>query len=977
MVLGVIVEYPNVTKSCNYTWNVTNMVQCGIEIAKADLTELAGESAELADMTESFKVASDKALFKLLSTKVKGEKPAVIRNPELCLMAAVSDTNTLAGGKPTGCPGTGFELPAAFGAETADGDVKMVFSASNNNLYGAEAGYETSISGTTSLKFSAAGSEAKVEVAGLKEPITLIVPHTGSLSSDPRITPKCRWWDKPNEMWSRKGCMVNREKSTSAQTVCECTHLTDFNVLADDSSEFFDDAADLNPDDLLPTFETLSMEDLEYVTWDNMMRSPEPLLVLCVLWGIWLLTFPLLFSWDKKRKRKFNQGFIYDTDDTFMQPEIGSAVVSLLALVTNEELTIPLTNMGLTNPNRGLCGSFCRLFSCINKRLAKKGSQMTIHTRTTANMVICRIDVENLIRTDWMSKSDPVIGAFVELKDGKKHSFVPYARSELAINKQDWQFKRKFVFDLPRDLSQSRVMFTVFDDNAHRAQIEDVHQKTNHIVLTDRVATDHKCVEFKRACWDRFRDDHRWLSVATNAEIGYFDSTEKLTCLLCIQCMDFALTAIMFGGVDEDDLPMVQVLITSIWLGLLTAPVFFLFSFLLTKSGPLNPTLLYVDGTSKILEADSAQKSRVLGTWNSIRVKPEKLQEEKLSARHSSPEKSLESQDKTSRSFQGKKSRSLVQSFDLDSPVSHRITIADSQSRKGSKESPVVRSGSPGVPMKNRLFLADPPPPPPRLPGPPPRRPRSRSNQKKSSVVKPAAIPTKLEPKKFEHGDEEIEAISLAEPLSYRSEGRQIASVTYWDYNERPSHLTDDLPTNGQLDPEHETPHLLKMVQEISADLSGIVLQEKPEHAAAVFSKLDPKRTGKVSKASLQQYLVSTGHPDHYATELVRKARSHKGNIEIEDFTDFYDDLQDTENRSTKARRRTRGLKIRHDEQDLHDTSLTLQEQELEVLMRVHMLIPGFQWGKERIVPEAIMPVPVEIENDQEFNNGGCKRCCL
>ena len=175
---------------------------------------------------------------------------------------------------------------------------------------------------------------------------------------------------------------------------------------------------------------------------------------------------------------------------------------------------------------------------------------------------------------------------------------------------------------------------------------------------------DHKCVECKREVSDKFKDDHTWLSVATNAEVGYFDSTEKMTCLLTVQLMLFTITAILYGGQEEESL-LIDV-ITAVWASIISAPVFMICSFFLKRSlpntqnptsktqlpdnhypipntqhpkpkhpkpktqnptansqhlpnncrsGPVNPTLMYLDGLDKIHEYHAASKVLLLPVY--------------------------------------------------------------------------------------------------------------------------------------------------------------------------------------------------------------------------------------------------------------------------------------------------------------------------------------------------------------------------
>ena len=220
---GVIVAFPNITHTCDYTARVRTIADCGIVLPPpANLTVVQKEVDEQAKLTASFKATVEKMTFKLALNMVRGEKPQVLMTSDVCVMTAKSDTNTLAGDKLNGCVDAKFELPSSFGSETTNEDVNMVFSSSNRNLYGAAPGYLTGISGTVSLKFTVADSGDAVEVKDLTQPITIVLPNTGPIR--PNHTVKCRWWDIPQDAWSLAGCTVNVEKSTPNQTACDCSH---------------------------------------------------------------------------------------------------------------------------------------------------------------------------------------------------------------------------------------------------------------------------------------------------------------------------------------------------------------------------------------------------------------------------------------------------------------------------------------------------------------------------------------------------------------------------------------------------------------------------------------------------------------------------------------------------------------------------------------------------------------------------------
>ena len=118
--VGVVVVFagpPSVTHRCNFTETITNITGCNITFPPPpDLSLVAAETAELTALTASFKETLEKTMFKIGASKVKGEKAHVIDTDGVCIMGAVSDTNTLAGTQLAGFPdGSKIDIPATLG----------------------------------------------------------------------------------------------------------------------------------------------------------------------------------------------------------------------------------------------------------------------------------------------------------------------------------------------------------------------------------------------------------------------------------------------------------------------------------------------------------------------------------------------------------------------------------------------------------------------------------------------------------------------------------------------------------------------------------------------------------------------------------------------------------------------------------------------------------------------------------------------
>ena len=140
--------------------------------------------------------------------------------------------------------------------------------------------------------FSNSGDEVEVSGLNANESILISIPHTSLCNSstdsrDCRLR-VCRFWDTDRDLWSSEGCSLYSSNETF--TTCSCTHLTDFSV-------------DLH--DLEPTISSLSAEDFENLTWDNLMDHPTTLITIAVTILLYILLLPVAHRLDKKYQRKY------------------------------------------------------------------------------------------------------------------------------------------------------------------------------------------------------------------------------------------------------------------------------------------------------------------------------------------------------------------------------------------------------------------------------------------------------------------------------------------------------------------------------------------------------------------------------------------------------------------------------------------------------------------------------------------------
>jgi hypothetical protein len=204
----------------------------------------------------------------LLAKSVSGEDPALVDAEGLHLEAAIlpvgfSQAAAIGGGDVVLSDSVADLLGAT---ETGSTLIRM---ANNIYDYAAEPNASESVSGLVSFSLFSPESGEELVVQGLHEPIQIVIAH-GAIAewSDGSFNgtlPSCWYWDEDAGGWDDAGCRVNFDDtnydlSSPTQTVCLCTHLTEFNAKA-------------GPIEIAITVNTISMDDVLNFTWENLVRD--------------------------------------------------------------------------------------------------------------------------------------------------------------------------------------------------------------------------------------------------------------------------------------------------------------------------------------------------------------------------------------------------------------------------------------------------------------------------------------------------------------------------------------------------------------------------------------------------------------------------------------------------------------------------------------------------------------------------------
>jgi hypothetical protein len=110
---------------------------------------------------------------------------------------------------------------------------------------------------------------------------------------------------------------------------------------------------------------------------------------------------------------------------------------------------------------QGICGNLEAFNECLHRILEPR---VTVLSKYVA---MIRVSCRNLVQTDWLSASDPIV--VVEVRGSKAEAFRYYAQSEWFKNNANPMFKTSFYFDTDADASVEcaagfpEVRFSVYD----------------------------------------------------------------------------------------------------------------------------------------------------------------------------------------------------------------------------------------------------------------------------------------------------------------------------------------------------------------------------------------------------------------------------------------------------------------------------------------------------------------------------------
>jgi hypothetical protein len=420
-------------------------------------------------------------------------------------------------------------------------------------------------------------------------------------------TPGCFWWDEENGNFSSDGCVVNVNETTDALVVCECTHLTQFNLQGvKDRWEGITRLDELGKDDIIPTINELDTQDFKNLTWDNLMEHPVPLLTLVITLAVFFAMIPLVRRVDARRKDRYIREAMYIPDGTFKASTIGFVELSMEELLGQKEQTLPLE----------ACGGWRDCLWSTSKRLKQSNCTITITAKpvsipfegliahdSVTEKINLRFSCANIPKMDWFSHSDPVVGILLRNEEGE---WEPFTRTEMKINEPNPTFERMCVLDKPsqKPLAELHVRIVLYNDDGNKGDIEKVDQD-NKLFFSGKYEPEHGCVRWKRISMSEFLEGHHWLSILSSSGGSPFTGFERLITILIGDMTAFAVTAIFFGAAHESD-PLGDLVVT-VWASIMVLPVWILFAFLYSRSGPRCPVDEEVAQKLKYLKPNQIQ----------------------------------------------------------------------------------------------------------------------------------------------------------------------------------------------------------------------------------------------------------------------------------------------------------------------------------------------------------------------------------
>jgi len=111
----------------------------------------------------------------------------------------------------------------------------------------------------------------EIEVTGVNSGIIITIDIDEKETLDPTLTNVCRFWNETTEKWETDGCTAT---VTETQFICNCTHLTSFQGAQEGATP--------------PESNTITVEDLENLNFDNLAKNPFVLFALLAVFMIYV-----------------------------------------------------------------------------------------------------------------------------------------------------------------------------------------------------------------------------------------------------------------------------------------------------------------------------------------------------------------------------------------------------------------------------------------------------------------------------------------------------------------------------------------------------------------------------------------------------------------------------------------------------------------------------------------------------------------
>jgi hypothetical protein len=198
------------------------------------------------------------------------------------------------------------------------------------------------------------------------------------------------------------------------------------------------------------------------MSWEDVWAMPEGLYLVCLWTMVYVLVTPLLVRTTRKLKAQFLDEYIFDYDETFNQEELGAVVLSVNQLLKwqGDAAALATEHLRITEKTTKKSSRkkiFERKWESIHLSIG-----VDVSSDPTNTDISVHVGVGGIHKKFPWSEVDLCIGLMVK---GKKGDWIPYARTEIAINQTAWSFRRLFI--IPGEDPDREFAFVVFNHKCH------------------------------------------------------------------------------------------------------------------------------------------------------------------------------------------------------------------------------------------------------------------------------------------------------------------------------------------------------------------------------------------------------------------------------------------------------------------------------------------------------------------------------